>query len=245
MYTATNYITNWHDVVDHITKAYPREAGGVVRMDGTFVPLTNIATNDNDCVFDNAEIRKIKDKRALIHSHVLKPNLEYDSRTPSYIDLDTQIRLDLECGIVVTDGQNCEQPVWWGDYDHRPDLMQREFIHGIQDCLSFVADWYYINKKHKLPLFAREPGWSFGDNPKNYFIEEYKNWGFEDLPYSMTDLQAGDVVFFRIQSQVVNHVGVYIGDGKVAHHLIGGLPRIDRLAVWFKHGSIDRFVRLK
>lgn len=241
-YIADNFITNWQDVCSHICSAYPREAGGVVQKDGTFVALTNIAEDDNDCVFDPKEFRKIKNKRALIHSHVLKQDQEYDARTPSFVDLQTQINLDLECGIVVTDGQACEQPVWWGNYEHRPDLMKREFIHGIQDCLSFVADWYYQNQKIELPLFAREPGWSQGPNPKNYFIEQYHSWGFEDIDVAN---QVGDVVFFKIQSQVVNHVGVYIGDGKVAHHLIGGLPRIDRLAVWQKHGSIDRYARYK
>ena len=36
-------------------------------------------------------------------------------------------------------------------------------------------------------------------------------------PVSKDDLQQGDLVFFKIHSRSISHVGIYLGDGKFAH----------------------------
>src|SRR5882757_1630282 len=36
-------------------------------------------------------------------------------------------------------------------------------------------------------------------------------------PVGKTDLKEGDLVFFKIHSRKISHVGIYLGDGKFAH----------------------------
>jgi lipoprotein Spr len=37
------------------------------------------------------------------------------------------------------------------------------------------------------------------------------------IPVSKDDLQEGDLVFFKIHSRRISHVGIYLGDGRFAH----------------------------
>jgi lipoprotein Spr len=37
------------------------------------------------------------------------------------------------------------------------------------------------------------------------------------VPVERTDLQEGDLVFFRIRSRHISHVGIYLGNGRFAH----------------------------
>lgn len=42
-------------------------------------------------------------------------------------------------------------------------------------------------------------------------------------PVRREDLQEGDLVFFKIHSRSISHVGIYLGDGKFAHASIKGV----------------------
>ena len=42
-------------------------------------------------------------------------------------------------------------------------------------------------------------------------------------PVRKEDLQEGDLVFFKIHSRSISHVGIYLGDGKFAHASIKGV----------------------
>lgn len=241
---AKNYILNFSDVRDHVLKNFPNESGGIVTTDNMFVPLENLAENPElDCKFDSKVFLKYKNIKALLHSHIMKDKPLIDPRTPSPQDLKTQINTGLECCIVVTDGKEVEEPVWWGDPNHRPDLYERDFIHGIQDCLAFVRDWQYQKRKILMPGFAYAPHWS--QNGQDYISENYREWGWQDVPFdrTMQNMIYGDLILFKIQSNVVNHLGVYTGNGKVEHHLTARLPKSEDLLRWIKHGSVDKVIR--
>jgi cell wall-associated NlpC family hydrolase len=143
-----------------------------------------------------------------------------------------QIDTDVEWAIVVTEGENVTPPTFWGDYDHRPDLFDREFIHNAQDCLAFVSDWYYKEFKIKLGLFPRDFYW-FEDG-KNHLEEQYKAWGFEVIPDSEPQ-KKGDIVMYSIQSKVTNHVGVITEPHRVAHHLYNRFPKSEPYEIWSKY----------
>lgn len=60
-----------------------------------------------------------------------------------------------------------------------------------------------------------------------------------------SDLQPGDLLFFRIRSRSVDHVAIYLGDGRFIHApRRGSNVRIDRLnnAYWQRHFQLAKRV---
>ncbi len=230
---AENYIKNWDECRQHILSCYPNEGGGVITTDDKFHPLKNLAEDPRQTYELRPWTLLAYDVKCLLHSHTYDPNVRLidDPRIPSKADLQGQIDTDVEWAIVVCEGQNVTPPFFWGDYDHRPPLMEREFIHSMQDCLGFMQDWQYKHFGLKLPMFARTPNWFL--EGKNHMVDQYQKWGFVDV--SNQPQARGDVVFYRIQSDVVNHIGVVIEPNTVAHHLFNRFPKTEPYAVWHKY----------
>lgn len=243
MSLAKNYIKNWQDVVDHMLAVYPEEGCGIVTKDNIFIAYPNISEDKLHSFEISPKALIEHDVRAIIHSHPYDMNakLEVDPRTPSKADLQGQIDTGVEWGIVVTEGENVTVPFWWGDRGHRPPLMDRDFIHSSQDCLAFMTDWMYKEYKLDLPYFARDYDWFMRYTredgtehaPENHFEEQAKVWKAKDV----TDKprRRGDVVFFQIRSEVVNHCGVMLDENTVVHHLFGHMPVQEPYSVWDKY----------
>lgn len=237
----TNYIKNWDDVVAHVLDCYPEEAAGIITTDNLFIPYDNIAKKplisfqiDRRCFIDY-------DVKAILHSHVYNPSepLVDDPRIPSKADLQGQISTAVEWGIVVCEGENVTQPFWFGDYDHRPDLMDREFIHNMQDCYAFMCDWQYAEYGVKMKNRPRNFDWF--TKGENIFDDDFEKWGFKDV--SHLEEQRGDVILMKIQSEVTNHIGVVLEPNLIAHHLFGRFPVVEPKSKWHKY--ITRRVRHK
>jgi len=239
---ALNYIKNWNEVVEYVIAEYPKEACGIVNGDNVFIPMPNIHADPLHCFEIEATALIEHEVKSIIHSHPydIKTSNRYTreiNRCPSYQDQEGQIASGVEWGVMVTDGEGVEPPIFWGDYEHTADLMDREFIAGAQDCLTFCTDWLYKNKGIKVPRQPHTEAWFV--EGKDYMSELYESWGFEQL--NSNELEIGDVVMFCIRSEVVNHLGIYIGDGQVAHHLFNRLPSVDQLGKW--KGYIKRYAR--
>lgn len=228
-----NYISNWQDCVDHILSCYPEEGGGIVTTNNLFIPIVNISETPLD-TFEFAPVELARDDvKCILHSHPYDPNvaLDHDPRIPSKTDMQGQIDTAVEWAIVITEGENVTQPVFWGDYSHRPDLFDREFIHNAQDCLAFMSDWQYKNFGLELPRLARDFDWF--EQGFDYMEDVLEPWGFVDVTHLPEE--KGDVVFYKIQSSVVNHLGVIIEPNRVAHHLFGRFPKSEPTAIWAKY----------
>ena len=63
--------------------------------------------------------------------------------------------------------------------------------------------------KFSLALYENVFNTTIGYNSRN----QYANV----TPIQKTELEAGDLVFFKIRSRRITHVGVYLGDDKFAH----------------------------
>ena len=239
----SNYITNWVDVVQHVLSEYPNEACGIVTTDNIFIPYANLHSDPKNFFELDSRALIEHDVRSIVHSHPydLKTSNRHSralAECPSVADQEGQIASGIEWGIVVTDGEGVDQPIWFGEYSHCADLMDRRFIPGAQDCLNFISDWMYLNKGVELPRKPHSEDWFVrGDD---FMSEFFEDWGFRTVN---TDLEVGDLVMFKIKSAVVNHLGVYVGDGNVAHHLFDRMPRVEQLGKW--HGYIERIIRYK
>ncbi|WP_051292712.1 C40 family peptidase [Olivibacter sitiensis] len=87
---------------------------------------------------------------------------------------------------------------------------------------QFVYDWigtpYRLGGKTKTgidcsrfayELYEKVFNTSIGNNSRNIYTQVN--------PVSKSDLKPGDLVFFKIRSKNITHVGVYIGENKFAH----------------------------
>ncbi len=220
---------------EYFISQYPKEGVGYIKK-GKFYPVPNIHPEPENNFRVDPKIL-LKKPEILLHSHCIpKTPTSHDYHEPSYEDLKGQIDTGIEWGICVTDGEVCEDPICWGNPDHRPPLIERPFIHSVQDCLCLVQDWYYETQKIKLKTHPREPDWWVDkpDRPALNLMEDmYKDWGFEEVP--LTDLQIGDVLMYQVRSNVVNHLGIYIGGSNVLSHWFGRLSEIHSIGLWRSH----------
>jgi proteasome lid subunit RPN8/RPN11 len=261
MESAPNYIVNWNEVVHHFIKAWPNEACGYVTGDNVFVPCENSADDPLNDFLIKEDVFLGVEPKCIIHSHTIdnsypiwrqplpehwgteitKENIkdikfrdeEWDPRAPSASDLQGQIDTDCEWAICVVSKDDCSQPFFWGDFDHRPDLLQRQFIYSMNDCLSFMCDWYYKAYGLRLPNVARE--YIFWREANTIFEDNFRKLGFVDVTHLPPEI--GDVLLWTYRSKSISHCGIWTLYG-VAHHLAGGLPSVlplEKVKEWNKY----------
>lgn len=113
------------------------------------------------------------------------------------------------------------------DYHLYSGLLNRIYIAGFQDCYTVVRDFYSQNYEITLPNYARPD--NFQDEDFNLIGMLKNNPDFLSKPANRNLLVAGDVLTFRVASNVENHFGVYVGNGLFIHHLINTRSKEDSL----------------
>ena len=208
---------------EHVLKEFPNEACGIITTRGRFIPCKNIHKDPlNFFEMEDEVFTKYKIK-AIIHSH---PNGKLE---PSAQDMQGQLDTDVEWGIVTTDGIEVSEVLYFGK--NTPDLIGREFKHGVTDCYSLIRDWYKLEKDIELPEFPRSNNWwNEGENLYEEYAEEA---GFRRLRGDETP-QVGDVVLMAIASKVSNHGAILLDGGLLLHHLTNRLSRREPAAPWRK-----------
>ncbi|NQD70477.1 glycoside hydrolase [Sphingobacterium shayense] len=116
--------------------------------------------------------------------------------------------------------------------DSDPDNLAKEYFSQIMGVATttmantklyqFVYEWlgtpYRLGgdskrgidcSKFSLAVYENVFNTTIGYNSRN----QYANV----TPIRKKDLQSGDLVFFKIRSRQITHVGIYLGDGKFAH----------------------------
>lgn len=107
-------------------------------------------------------------------------------------------------------------------YEH---LLGRTFIAGAQDCYSIIRDFYKDNFDILLRDYARPNNWI--DLGFNLYYDNFHREGFELVDVRMDELQQGDLILMAFNSVYPSHASVYIGDGKLLHHLQSRLSSCD------------------
>lgn len=104
-------------------------------------------------------------------------------------------------------------------------LTGKEWVLGSSDCLSLALDYFAF--VHGIDLVRPTMGlWP----PRNGdpFTRGFESLGFERVKNE--DVRASDVLTMRLDWPRANHLAVYVGDGRILHHLQGKLSRVDALA---------------
>lgn len=207
------------DALAHALREYPRESCGlVIKADdqARYLPCRNTAESSKQFIMDPMDyVRAEATGRvlAVVHSH---PDI---GPRPSQADMVACELSGLPWFIVSVPG---------GSWDSiRPDgyrapLVGREFSHGILDCYSLIRDWFFEERGIVLPDFDRsEEWWKKGGD---LYLENFRKAGFES---HVGPLERGDGILMQVGAKVTNHAAVYIGNGKILHHLQNRLSTRD------------------
>lgn len=127
-------------------------------------------------------------------------------------------------------------------YQH---LLGKPFKFGTDDCYGLVRSFYKDNFNIDLPNYARPN--QFWEHGVDLYMSRYKKNNFVSLDCHPSEYRPGDVILCSVQSTVPNHIGVFVDNGDVLHHLWGrpsivepyrSLLRNTTVAV-FRHRDVD------
>ena len=208
--------------LQHAKEDAPREACGllvVVKGRQRYWPCKNVSTEDDFFIldpFDYAAAEDVGTILAIVHSHPQTPAVasEADKMACEQFGLPWHI-------VSLLDERWCQiKPS-----GYEAPLVGREWVWGVSDCWTLVRDWYRQTLGIKLRDWQRPVSSElFRQSPM--FEECFAETGFVET--DSPEPQKGDLLFMRLDGcRGLNHVAVYIGEGKMLHQLQGRLSSRD------------------
>lgn len=210
-----------HDFQQDVLKRYPEEACGLI-VSAKYRACSNASkTPESDFYIQATELLHASSEgtiQAVLHSHPyhLAPRDNKPAEWPSQADMTGWLADNLPWGIVATDGSGCS-PVMWMDDNDRPPLLDRDFIHGVNDCYSLIRDWFREERGVILKNFAR--GWDWWHQGDDLYSKNFESAGFKVI--TPQEATIGDCVMYKIRSPVTNHAAVIVGPDTILHHYHG------------------------
>ena len=118
--------------------------------------------------------------------------------------------------------------------NYKAVLKYPRYELGVFDCYTVIKD---VLKEHYgivIPNYARP--FNFHLPPLDLFSKIAKEDFFIHRPsLDFKEIQAGDILSFKVKSDTVNHVGIYLGNGLFLHQLYNSMPREDSLSLaWMR-----------
>lgn len=241
---------------EHAKRAYPEESCGLL-VDGAYLPCTNYAIDPTqDFVIAGIVFTRLHEAgrtvEAVIHSHPNGPLF------PSEADMQGQIDGALPWVIIATNGEDCADPIIWGDGVDQGPLIGRSFRHGVTDCYELVRHAFAlgaegmaaqdITKEWPLPPVelrpqARADNWWDSETPAQNrdLYAAFKTVGFREIPAS--EVQVGDCFLVKLGRGVtqLNHGGVYVGSNLILHHLPTRVSRREPIGIWLR--AVEKWLR--
>lgn len=199
------------------TLAYPHESVGLVVERGgstAYIPCTNISDIPDTISVDPKDIIAAEDGGRIVgvvHSHT------NGSVRPSETDIKSCTAWGVPWWIVDAQGSSWERVDPIGR-----KIEGRSFVMGVDDCWALAREWYGVNFGFTFSDYLRrDEFWKFGEVPH---IDHYRDAGFIEVYGTPIP---GDGFLMAVGADSINHCAVYLGDGKILHHVTNRLSRID------------------
>jgi proteasome lid subunit RPN8/RPN11 len=188
----------------------PEEPCGVIHLKkgkAKFIPINNISDDPNNCfVLDPKEFTRLNltgEILYIVHGHP-------EDCIPSKYDISCCNNLKIP--YVIFNRFNFEYYILTPE--NYKTLSGRQYEFGKNDCFEATRDWYL---EHGLKLPPRrdwiDDWWLEG---YDYMKDVSNIWPFIEVK----DLQYGDLLTFAVDSQIENHMGVYVDNDCFFHHAV-------------------------
>lgn len=216
--------------LSHAEAEFPREACGLITVQrgvATYQRCRNVSYDpEQHFVIDPADFARAEDLgevTAVVHSHPTTPAEFSDA------DLTACEASGLPWYVV---NPQTRQWAYTRPTGYRAPLVGRQWVWGVHDCWSLCRDWYAETLGITLRDWPRPPHPELF-NAAPTFDECWADTGFRLLDPD-EDLERGDLVLMSIGSATgaLNHIGVYVGDQLLLHHLMHRLSSQDLYDGW-------------
>jgi cell wall-associated NlpC family hydrolase len=113
------------------------------------------------------------------------------------------------------------------------------YVTGRNDCYGLVRKWLRDKYDMKLTNYARPLGWD--DDGFNLLSDFFNREGFFIVNVPFNRLEIGDLLLMRLanRSGHANHIGVFVGNGYMLHHMFGRKSVADSLTNRWTSRVID------
>lgn len=208
-------------ILNHVKQCGEVECCGFVIDNKIYLPCNNISPAPTE-TFEISSDDWIKAEEsgvitAIVHSH--PDGLSILSEADQFYQQKTAVDWWLVCDNKIH------------KFRYMQHLLGREFKHGVTDCYALFRDAYHLCG-FDFQNFHRDDNW--WDNGQNLYLDNMQANGFHQV--SISSLQDGDVILFPLNSKVVNHAAIYVGNNFILHHLPGRLSKRDLFGgYWLKN----------
>ena len=113
----------------------------------------------------------------------------------------------------------------------------RQWLLGYADCWALIMDYYQREFNITLKNYSVPREW-WEDGKENIYDENWQAEGFIEV--ELTDMNVGDIIMMKLNSNVTNHAALYVGDNLILHHGYGQLSSRTPYGKYFR----DRTVRI-
>lgn len=220
------------EILAHAGEAAPRECCGFIvqfKHHQRYVRARNIAESDDDFIVHPDDYTAAEDSGEvlmIVHSHYGVP--------PNPSDADRKgCELSSLPWLIMNYPTGAYQIIEPCGY--RAPLIGRNYCYGVLDCLTLVQDYYEEVLGIMLPKYEYEEEW--WNKSKNYYRERYPSAGF--FTVNLNEIKVHDMILMQVDSPVLNHAGIYLGDGIFLHHPYKALScRRPYGGYWQKHTGL-------